>query len=119
MARQSQPDGYGRAVNECGDYIEVFVRLVDGVVDDIKCDAHGCANVLICAQAAVLLARKKSLGDARRATATARIIEALAGQLPEHELHCAEMASRAVAEALEDAATSMREPWRKLYRTRC
>ena len=113
-----KPDGYGRVENDCGDSIEFFVRLERGVVGDVTCTVHGCANVLVCAQAAVLLARGKRLGDARGATAPERILEALDGKLPEHERHCAEMASRAVAEALADAAANLREPWRRLYRTR-
>jgi len=113
-----KPDGYGRAENQCGDSIEIFVRLKGGALDDVSCGAHGCANVLMCAQAAVLLARDKTLGDARRATSAEAIVAALGGQLPEHELHCAEMASRAMARALEEAAQSAREPWRRLYKTR-
>jgi len=118
MVPGDKPDGYGRVDNECGDSIEFFVRLEGGVVGEVTCGVRGCANVLLCAQTAVLLARGQPLGNARAATAPERILEAAGGALPEHEQHCAEMASRALAEALADAAASLREPWRRLYRTR-
>jgi nitrogen fixation NifU-like protein len=117
MTAAKHPDGYGRATNECGDTVELSVELDGTDIAQVGLQANGCVYTLACAHAAAALARGKSLGDARR-EATPEAIAALIEGLPEHEIHCAEMACEALRRALEDAASSMREPWRKLYRTR-
>jgi nitrogen fixation protein NifU and related proteins len=111
----NEPDGYGQCESECGDSVEIFIALDAGVVTDAGYRIQGCAFTLICGRAAASLLRGKTLAEARRTTRP-EDIEAALGGLPEANRHCAELASKAVSEALVDAAANMREPWKKHYR---
>ena len=109
-----QPDGCGRQTRECGDTIEIYVVLRDGIIDSASFETNGCIYSVACANAAVHLALGKSLTEARGINA-ASIIDYLE-TLPEHERHCAELAAAVLQLALNDARESLRRPWRKFYR---
>ena len=115
MAGRETIDGYGRAASDCGDTIELFLKMRDGVIDAARFEISGCSNTLACARAVVALIKDRALGDARRASAAERIVEALP-DLPEAARHCADVASAAATAAIGDAAVHQREPWRALYR---
>jgi NifU-like protein involved in Fe-S cluster formation len=89
--------------------------FLDGDVVTVELDVIGCQYTVICARAVCLLAGGKTLAQARRDTTFEAIIAAIEN-LPEHNHHCATMASQAFADALTEAAMSRRDPWRKLYR---
>jgi len=47
------PDGFAHGVNPlCGDQIDIYLNLKDGVVDDVSFDGHGCA---ICTSSASMM----------------------------------------------------------------
>lgn len=47
------PDGFAHGVNPlCGDQIDVYLNLRDGVVEDVSFDGHGCA---ICTSSASMM----------------------------------------------------------------
>ena len=110
-----RPDGRGCCASECGDSIEILVRLDAGIVTESGFLIEGCAFTVVCGRAAAALIRGKTISEARRAT-TPECIEAALGGLPDANRHCAQLASSAVAEALIDAASHMSEPWKKPYR---
>jgi len=110
-----QPDGYGRQTRECGDTIEIYVILRNGLIDSASFETNGCIYSVACANAAVHLALGKSLPEARSITA-ASIVDYLE-TLPEHERHCAELAATVLQLALTDAQETLRLPWRKFYRS--
>lgn len=112
--RVSASDGHGRESSDCGDLIEFFVQLKDDTVAEVHCHVAGCTNVFVSARAAGTLVKNKSLREAIAVT-TAQNIDDIAA-LPEQNRHCADMAADAMKKALFDAATSAREPWRRLYR---
>ncbi|MCU0574186.1 MAG: iron-sulfur cluster assembly scaffold protein [Syntrophobacteraceae bacterium] len=110
-----QPDGYGRQTRECGDTIEIYVVLRDGLIDSASFETNGCIYSVACANAAVHLALGRSLPEARCISA-ASIVDYLE-TLPGHELHCAELAAAVLQLALTDAQETLRLPWRKFYRS--
>jgi NifU-like protein involved in Fe-S cluster formation len=110
------PDGQGASESECGDHIEILVRLDGGVVTEAGYYIQGCAFTVVCGRAAAALIRGKTISEARRATSPEGI-EAALGGLPDANRHCSELASNAVSEALIDAAANMSEPWKKPYRS--
>ncbi|MCP4676358.1 MAG: iron-sulfur cluster assembly scaffold protein [Deltaproteobacteria bacterium] len=110
-----KPDGYGKKTSDCGDTIELFLEIRKGVVKSAKYDVDGCNFTLACARAVTALALGCVLGEVKAATTSEKIDETLGG-LPEHNRHCAMLASEAMYEAVTDAAITSREPWRKLYR---
>ncbi len=114
---KGKPDGYGKQVTECGDTIEIFLTVADGIVADATFEMHGCGFTLACARAVTALAHGKALIDVKEAT-TPEEIDRILGGLPEHNKHCADLASEAMASAVQSAFTTKREPWRKLYGNR-
>ncbi len=112
---ERKPDGYGKRTSDCGDSIELFLEIRDGVVKNARYEMNGCNFTLACARAVTALATGCDLSDVMKATTPGKIDEALGG-LPEHNKHCAELASEAMSEAVTDAAVTSREPWRRLYR---
>ncbi|NTW36303.1 MAG: iron-sulfur cluster assembly scaffold protein [Syntrophobacteraceae bacterium] len=110
-----QPDGYGRKSRECGDTIEIYLMLRDGIIDSASFETNGCIYSVACANTTVHLAMGKSLPEARDITAS-HIIRYLE-TLPEHERHCAELAAEALQLAVTDAQQTSRQPWRRLYRS--
>ena len=47
------PDGFAHGVNPlCGDQIDIYLNLKNGVVDDVSFDGHGCA---ICTSSASMM----------------------------------------------------------------
>ncbi len=115
--RQSlrRPDGYGRKSRECGDTVEIFLMLRDGIIESASFETNGCIYSVACANTAVHLAMGKLLPEARDITA-GHIMEYLE-TLPMHESHCAELAAEALQLAISDARQTSRQPWRKLYRS--
>ena len=107
-------DGHGRRMSDCGDLIEFFIQISEDTVRDVTCHVSGCTNIFASARAAGMLVKGKIVKEAMKA-ATPDNIDQLA-MLPEANKHCAEMAAEAMKAALTDAALSVREPWRKLYR---
>jgi nitrogen fixation NifU-like protein len=51
--RMEHPDGFAHGNNPlCGDQIDVYLRLKDGIVEDVSFDGHGCA---ICTSSASMM----------------------------------------------------------------
>lgn len=47
------PDGFAHGNNPlCGDQIDIYLKLVDGVIEDVSFDGHGCA---ICTSSASMM----------------------------------------------------------------
>jgi nitrogen fixation protein NifU and related proteins len=109
------PDGHGKQSSDCGDTMEVFLREKEGRIVKVGFNIHGCNFTLDCARAAGELVEGKTIKDARQAV-TPEQIEKHLGGLPEHNRHCAEMASEVMIEALAEVVVHSQEPWKKLYR---
>ncbi len=108
-----QPDGYGKCTRECGDTIEIFLLIRDGVVRSAAFETNGCMYSVACANTAVHLAEGKPLSDVWEITEQA-IVDYLE-TLPEAERHCAQLAVKALGRALVSANETRRNPWKKLY----
>jgi NifU-like protein involved in Fe-S cluster formation len=108
-------DGRGEFSTPCGDAMDLYVKVRDGMVTQASFVARGCAHTHACASAVAELMEGKSIAAARRDVAVEEI-SVLLGGLPEDKLHCASQAMVAARGALEDAIRTRQEPWRKLYR---
>ncbi len=100
--RIENPDGYGIRTGECGDTVEFFIMVKDGMLDHISYDINGCRNTNACANTVIRLARGKSLKQAWAITYD-DILKYLK-TVPENEHHCAELAIGAFYLALTDLA---------------
>ena len=107
LARQPQnigtlenPNGKGAAVGQCGDSIEVSLRIDMGAIADIRVLPRGCVYTLVCASAMSKLARGRNLDQALELEPQ-DVVTAL-GSLPEDHLHCARLAVNTLGEAIAD-----------------
>ena len=108
------PDGHARLIGECGDTMEIFLRVRRDVILEARFMTDGCATSIACGSVAVELATDKPVKEARTVT-DKDILEELGG-LPEENEHCATLASRTLWEAIKDYTLSKNEGWKKLYR---
>jgi nitrogen fixation NifU-like protein len=94
------PSGKGAAVGQCGDSIEVTLRIDLETIADIKVLPHGCLYTLVCASAMSELAKGRDVEQALELEPQ-DVAEALGG-LPEDHLHCARLAVNTLGEAIAD-----------------
>lgn len=107
------PDGIGRHTGDCGDTVELSLKLRDTTIVQIAFQVQGCINTVASANAVAELIEGRPIGDAWELTPE-KVIEFLE-TLPRGHHHCAELAVGALYRALADARSNQREPWRKMY----
>ncbi len=107
------PDGYGKRKGECGDTVEMFIKVRDKRIQSVSFMTNGCLNTNACANAVALLAEGKNINKAWEITPenVAGYLETL---LPK-EMHCAELAVGAFYLALANFGELKKSPWKKLY----
>jgi nitrogen fixation NifU-like protein len=100
----------GRAVGvgQCGDSVEVTLKVVGEQIADIRYQPRGCAFTIACASAMSELARDRTLDQALEITP--QDVEAELGGLPEDHLHCARLAVNTLGEAIADCYRRRRAP---------
>jgi nitrogen fixation NifU-like protein len=113
--RIQQPDGYGKYSRECGDTLEIYL-MMDGNrrIRWASFYTEGCIYTIACANALVHMIEGKSIMEAR--AISAKQIADFLETLPKAEMHCAELAVRALRLALGDLRETDRRPWSKFYR---
>ncbi len=99
-ARIENPDGYGKNTYKCGDTVEMFLSITDNRIKHISFDSNGCMNIIACANTVIHLAEGKTAEQAGNIT-PGNVVDYLE-TLPEHEIHCAELALEAFFIALTD-----------------
>lgn len=97
------PSGIGAAVGQCGDSIEVSLRIEKESIADIKVRPQGCVYTLVCASAMSELAKGRHLDQALELEPH-EVANALGG-LPDDHLHCARLAVNTLGEAIADYYT--------------
>ncbi len=95
------PDGVGEVGNaKCGDIMKMYLRINNGVIEDVKFKTFGCGAAIATSSMATEMIKGKSIDDALKLTNSA-VVEALEG-LPPVKLHCSVLAEQAVKAALSD-----------------
>jgi nitrogen fixation NifU-like protein len=100
VGKITQADGEAQGVGSCGDTLEVFLRIYDEYIDDIRHMPHGCVYTVACGSAMSILAKGRSIENALSIEPTD--IEKELGGLPEDHLHCARLAVNSLGEAVAD-----------------
>ena len=94
-------NGIGEVGNaKCGDIMKMYLKIVDGIVEDVKFETFGCGSAIASSSMATELIKGKPLSEVRSLT-NAAVAEALDG-LPAHKMHCSVLAEEAIRSALED-----------------
>ncbi len=100
----SNPDGVGKAGNPvCGDVMQVFIKVKDGRIEDIKFQTLGCGVAIAASSVLTEIVKGKTVDEAAKIT-KADIIEELGGQkkVPPEKIHCSLLAEDALKKAIEE-----------------
>ena len=84
-------DGIGEVGNaRCGDIMKIYLKIKDGIIEDVKFNTFGCGSAIASSSMATELIKGKPLSEALTLTNKA-VAEALDG-LPAHKMHCSVLA---------------------------
>ena len=102
------PDGYGKVGNPiCGDVMELFIRVKDGIIADIKFKTFGCGSAIATSSMITELAKGKTVDDALKIMRK-DVADELDG-LPPQKMHCSNLAADALSEAIKDYKSKKKE----------
>ena len=94
-------DGIGEVGNaKCGDIMKMYLKIEDGIVQDVKFETFGCGSAIASSSMATELIKGQPLEEVRKLTNKA-VAEALDG-LPNYKMHCSVLAEEAIQAALAD-----------------
>ncbi len=94
-------NGIGEVGNaKCGDIMKMYLKIEDGIVQDVKFETFGCGSAIASSSMATELIKGKPLSEVKELTNKA-VAEALDG-LPDYKMHCSVLAEEAIQAALED-----------------
>ena len=85
---------------KCGDIMKMYLKIEDGIVEDVKFETFGCGSAIASSSMATELIKGNPVEDAMKLTNKA-VAEALDG-LPDYKMHCSVLAEEAIQSALED-----------------
>jgi len=95
------PDGYGKVGNPvCGDLMEIFIKVKDDIIEDIKFKTFGCGSAIATSSMVTELAKDKNIDEALKITRN-DVADELDG-LPPQKMHCSNLAADALQEAIKD-----------------
>ncbi|MBW1896533.1 MAG: iron-sulfur cluster assembly scaffold protein [Deltaproteobacteria bacterium] len=100
MGRMENPTAYACVTGNCGDTMEIFLRLEEDAVVEASYTTDGCGCGAACASVACELAvgkKTKEIADVTGET----ILEVLEG-IPEDDIHCAFLAAETLQIALSE-----------------
>lgn len=94
-------DGIGHVGNPiCGDIMELYIKVKDGVIADAKFKTFGCGAAIATSSIMTELVKGKTIEEALNISNKA-VVEALDG-LPPIKLHCSVLAEDAFKSAVDD-----------------
>ncbi len=114
LGRIEDADGFGKVTGPCGDMMEIWLKVRNGVVTEATFLTDGCGTTIASGSMITELAKGKSIPGAQRVTQQ-DVLDALGG-LPEESVHCALLAANTMKAAVKDYFTLRNEPWKKVYR---
>ncbi len=94
-------DGVGTVGNPvCGDMMTMYIKVKGGKIADIKFKTYGCGAAIATSSMTTELALGKTVEEADQITRQ-NVADALDG-LPPVKMHCSNLASDALREAIKD-----------------
>jgi nitrogen fixation NifU-like protein len=102
------PDGIGHVGNAvCGDIMELYIRVEDGIIVDAKFKTFGCGAAIATSSMVTELVKGKKVEEALKISNRA-VAEALGG-LPSIKMHCSVLAEEALKSAIDDYLNKSKE----------
>jgi len=97
----ANPDGYGKVGNPvCGDLMEIFIKVKDNTIMDIKFKTFGCGSAIATSSMVTELAKGMNVDEAFKITRN-DVADELDG-LPPQKMHCSNLAADALQAAIKD-----------------
>jgi len=94
-------DGMGKVGNpQCGDIMQIFIKVKDNIITDIKFLTLGCAAAIATSSITTEMVKGKTIDEALKIT-NKDVMSALGG-LPPEKLHCSVLAEQGIRAAIED-----------------
>ncbi len=101
VGKMDDADGVGEVGNaKCGDIMKIYLKINDGIIEDVKFNTFGCASAIATSSMATELIKGKPVDEALALTNQA-VVEALDG-LPAVKIHCSVLAEEAIKAAIKD-----------------
>jgi len=95
------PDGYGKVGNPvCGDLMEMFIKVEDDIITDIKFRTFGCGSAIATSSMVTEMAKGMHVDEAMKIT-RGDVADELEG-LPPRKMHCSNLAANALQGAITD-----------------
>ncbi len=92
-------DGVGSVGNPvCGDMMTFYITVKDGRIEDVKFKTFGCGAAIAVSSIVTEMVKGKTLEEAKALTKQ-QIAEQLGG-LPPQKMHCSNLGTEALAEAI-------------------
>ena len=107
-------DGFGSVTGDCGDTMEIWIKVGNGTIVDAAFWTDGCGTSVATGSMVTEMVKGKRVADAQRTTQQ-DILHALGG-LPQDSEHCALLAANALKKAVMDYIAMSKEPWKRAYR---
>ena len=101
VGEMENPDGIGRVGNPiCGDVMELYVKIRDGIIVDAKFKTFGCGAAIATSSMVTEMVKGKGIEEALKISNKA-VAEALDG-LPAAKMHCSSLGEEALKSAIAD-----------------
>jgi len=113
MGRPERCDGRASFTGPCGDTMEIWIGVKDGILKQARFVTDGCLATIACGSMVTELAGDKLVLEAME-IGQSDVLDALDG-LPVDNEHCALLAVTTLKLAVSDYLAKMEEPWRKDY----
>ncbi len=96
-----KPDAVGKVGNvRCGDIMQVFLKVKNDVIKDIKFKTFGCIAAIAASDAMCELVKGKTIEQALKITAQDIVNEL--GELPPIKHHCSVLGTEALKKAIDN-----------------
>ena len=101
-------DGIGKVGSPvCGDVMELYIKVKDGVIADAKFKTFGCAAAIASSSMLTEIIKGKTIKEVLEIS-NKSVVEALGG-LPSIKLHCSVLAEDALKNAINDYLKKQRK----------
>ena len=101
VGKMPDADGIGEVGNaKCGDIMKMYLKIKDGVIEDVKFETFGCGSAIASSSMATEMIKGKPVSEALELSNKA-VIEALDG-LPAQKIHCSVLAEESIKSAIKN-----------------
>jgi len=94
------PDGFAKVTGPCGDTMQIFLKMDNGVIVDSSFQTDGCKPSVASGGMVAEMIKGKNIDEVRKYTQQ-DVLDSLGG-LPEENKHCALLAINTLKEAIEN-----------------